>query len=473
MVPPVSTVLPPADGAADHPGPPLRNKGELIAYFAAGEKPREQFRVGTEHEKFGFMRADKSPLAYEGPSGIEALLQTIVAESADDAEGPWREVLDNGRLIALYRGAASISLEPGGQLELSGAPLKTLHETCEEVGEHLRILKRASLPKGVGFIGLGFHPTAACEDMPTVPKSRYGIMRRYMPTRGKRGLDMMKRTATVQANFDFASEGDMARSAKTAFLISPLITPLFANSPFVEGKPAGALSERTRVWADTDPDRSGYPQVMLDEGFGYERLVDWVLDVPMYFVRRDGVHHDFAGASFRQLMSEQGLGGYRATMRDFEDHLTTVFPEVRLKRYLEVRSADCGPWSRICALPALWKGVLYDEQAKDEAAGLLEGASGQELFELQQEAAVRGFDASFRGKSLHSYCERLLDISRGGLERIAASEGLQDETGFLRPLVTVVQERRTFAERLLDKYRDEWCGDISGIWNEIEFFAED
>lgn len=473
MVLRVSTVLPPADGAADDPGPPLESVEELIAYFAAGEKPREDFRIGTEHEKFGFLRADKRPLPYEGPSGIEALLESIAAGSDADEGGAWQKVKDGGRTIALYRNNASISLEPGGQLELSGAPLKTLHETCDEVGEHLSIMKRASLPKGVGFIGIGFHPTARWEDMPTVPKSRYGIMQRYMPTRGKRGLDMMKRTTTVQANFDYGSEADMVRSVRTALVIAPLVTPLFANSPFVEGKPAGVVSERTRVWADTDPDRSGFPQCVLDDDFSYERWIDWVLDVPMYFIRRDGVHHDFAGASFRDFMSEAGLGGWRATLRDFEDHLTTVFPEVRLKRYLEVRSADCGPWSRICALPALYKGVLYDEQARDEAAALLEGASADELFDLQQDAAVRGFDAVFRGKSVHGYCERLVEISRAGLERLSARDGTRDETGFLRPLISVVEERRTFAERLLDKYRYEWGGDISRIWDEIEFFADE
>ncbi len=466
----MSTVLPSGDGS-DDPGAPLDDLEPVYDYFRSGEKPRAAFRIGTEHEKFGFLRADHAPLPYEGPRGIEAILNAIADDPADEAQAGWQKVQEDGRTIALLKDRASISLEPGGQLELSGAPLQTLHETCEEVGEHLTLLKRASLPRGVGFIGIGFHPTARWEDMPTVPKSRYGIMRRYMPTRGTRGLDMMKRTCTVQANFDYESQADMVQTFRTALLIAPLVTPLFANSPFKEGKRSGALSERTLVWADTDPDRSGFLQGVLDEGFGYERWIEWVLDVPMYFIRRDGVHHDFAGASFREFM-RSGLGGYRATLRDFEDHLTTVFPEVRLKKFLEVRSADCGPWSRICALPALYKGVLYDERARDEAAALLEGASAKELFTLQQEAAVKGFAAELRGQSVHGLCARLLEIARAGLVRLAERDGTRDETGFLKPLVELVEARRTFAEFLLHKLEHEWDGDLSRLWHEIEFYGE-
>jgi glutamate--cysteine ligase len=276
----------------------------------------------------------------------------------------------------------------------------------------------------------------------------------------------------VQANFDYESEADMALTMRTAMLIAPLVTPLFANSPLREGAPSGVLSERTLVWADTDPDRSGFLDVTLKPGFGYEQWIEYVLDVPMYFIRRDGIHHDFAGASFREFL-RSGLGGFRATLRDFEDHLTTVFTEVRLKKFLEVRSADCGPWSRICALPALYKGVLYDERARTEAAALLDGATAAELFRLQQDAAVQGFDARFRGHTIHALCQSLVDISRAGLLRIAERDQIPDETSYLRPLITVVEERRTFAEKLLDKLRFEWDGNLDRLWSELEFFAED
>ncbi|MFZ9887628.1 MAG: glutamate--cysteine ligase [Myxococcota bacterium] len=466
----MSTVLPSSDGH-DDPGEPLVGLEPIYDYFRSGEKTRDRFAIGTEHEKFGFLRRGHEPLPYEGPSGIESILHQIADDDSDD-QGAWRRVDEAGRTIALARGRATISLEPGGQLELSGAPLKTLHETCREVGEHLELLKLASLPRGVGFIGMGFHPTASWASIPSVPKGRYAIMERYMPTRGHRGLDMMKRTCTVQANFDYESEADMALTMRTAMLIAPLVTPLFANSPLREGAPSGVLSERTLVWADTDPDRSGFLDVTLKPGFGYEQWIEYVLDVPMYFIRRDGIHHDFAGASFREFL-RSGLGGFRATLRDFEDHLTTVFTEVRLKKFLEVRSADCGPWSRICALPALYKGVLYDERARTEAAALLDGATAAELFRLQQDAAVQGFDARFRGHTIHALCQSLVDISRAGLLRIAERDQIPDETAYLRPLITVVEERRTFAEKLLDKLRFEWDGNLDRLWSELEFFAED
>ncbi|MCC7071251.1 MAG: glutamate--cysteine ligase [Deltaproteobacteria bacterium] len=470
----VSTVLP---GSADDPGAPLRGVDELVEFFRTAEKPRAQFRVGTEHEKFGFLRADHRPLPYHGPQGIEALLRAIADDDEERRVGAWTPVEDGGHVIALYRADGSITLEPGGQLELSGAPLSTIHETCAEVGRHLCLLRRLCLPRGIGFIGMGFHPTARWDEMPTVPKARYAVMERYMPTVGARGVDMMKRTATVQANFDWASEDDMVRSFAVALRAAPLVAALFANSPFVEGRPSGVLSERQRVWADTDPRRAGFPAVVLEPGFGYRRWVECVLDVPMYFVRRDGVHHDVAGASFRTFLREGLLvGGTRvqATQRDFADHLTTVFFEVRLKRVLEVRAADCGPWSRICALPALHKGLLYDPTARDQAAELLDFLDADALVRLRADVLVRGYRAESARGPILPLCERLLDIAAGGLARLCCRDAAgRDETRFLRPLVESVALGQTFAERLLALLRDKWQGDLSRIWEEVEFFHED
>jgi glutamate--cysteine ligase len=458
----------------DESAPRIRNKHELVERLEQGAKPASQWRVGTEHEKFGFLRADHRPLPYDGPAGIEAILNTIATDRSIWEKGrSWRAIQEDGRTIALFcEDDSAITLEPGGQIELSGAPLASLHQTCDEINRHLALLRRACLPRDIGFIGMGFHPTARYEDIPTVPKSRYRVMQRYMPTRGTRGLDMMKRTATVQANLDFDSEADMVASFRTALAVTPIVAALFANGAFKEGRPSGVLSERLLVWTDTDPDRSGFPAVVLEPGFGYERWVQWVLDVPIYFVRRDYTHHDFAGVPFRQFL-EKGLDGYRATLRDFADHLTTIFTEVRLKRYLEVRTADSGPWSRICALPALWKGVLYDRGARDAAWALMDGPSVAELRALQAQVVRLGLAARYRGRSVLELARELLAISAAGLERIGCrnSRG-EDERLFLRPLEQTVAEGRTFAERLLARFHGDWRGSIEPLWEDFEFFPE-
>ena len=444
---------------------------ELVEYFSSAEKPREKFRVGTEHEKFGFLRDKKKPLPFDGENGIEAILEAIAAD------GPgWVRAQDNGRTIALFKNDASITLEPGGQLELSGAPVRTIHDTCREVGEHLQLLRRVCIPRGVGFIGMGFHPTAKLDEIPLVPKSRYAVMERYMPTVGKRGLDMMKRTCTVQANYDWIDEKDMVLSYQAALVVAPLVAALFANSPFVNGKPTGAVSERQRVWADTDPARSGFPAAILEKDFGYAKYVQWVLDVPMYFVRRKGLHHDVAGASFRRFLTDgitvDGKKIY-ATMRDWADHLTTVFPEVRLKRVLEVRSADCGPWSRICALPALYKGLLYDRQAREETLTLMEGVTTDELTMLRKDVGEKGYKAEWKGEAVLDRCGKLLEISQGGLGRINAKDtDGTNESRYLNVLVDSVNRGETFAERLIRLYNEKWDRNLDRLWDEVEFFHE-
>jgi glutamate--cysteine ligase len=461
----VSTVRP---LGIDDLGEPLVGTAALIDTFSSAEKPRSAHRVGTEHEKFGFMRVDRSPLPFDGPFGIETILRTIAKEKG------WTPALEGGHVIALFHDdGSSITLEPGGQLELSGAPVHSVHDTCTEVGRHLALLKRVCVPLGVGFIGMGFHPTARWDQMPSVPKSRYAVMERYLPRVGARGLDMMKRTCTVQANFDWQNEPDFVAKYRTALAMQPFVAALFANSPFVEGKPSGALSERQRVWVDTDPVRSGFPACVFAADFGYARYVDWALDVPMFFVRRDGLHHDAHGTPFRSFL-RNGLHGHRATLRDFHDHLTTLFPEVRAKKVLEVRAADGGPWSRIAALPALHKGVLYDAQALAQAWALFDEPRATELASLRSEVAVHGYRARYRDKDVLWWCERLLEISRSGLQRIATfdAEG-RDESIYLAPLEASVSAGETFAEQLLRLWRDRWGQDIDRLWDEAAFFSAD
>jgi glutamate--cysteine ligase len=468
----MSQPLPPDAGVADDPGPPLKSEDELIAYFTSAEKTRDRFRVGTEHEKFGFTRLGHRPLPYEGDNGIEAILNAIANDDDEKRTGTWVPARDGGRVIALFRDDASITLEPGGQLELSGAPLRTVHETFTETAKHLALLKRVCIPRGVGFVGLGFHPTATWSELPLVPKSRYAVMTKYMPRVGTRGLDMMKRTCTVQANYDWENEADMIASFQMALAVSPLATALFANSPFLEGRPSGALSERARVWGDVDKTRCGFPAPVLEPGFGYQKWLDWCLDVPMYFIRRDGVHHDVAGASFRSFM-KNGLNGIQATLRDFGDHLTTLFPEVRLKRVLEVRGADCGPLANIAALPALYKGLLYDVTARDAAWTLMDGPTADELTRLHQDIAVRGYQARYRDRLVLELCEELVDIASAGLVRIGDKDWKgEDESKYLKPLVQALEEGTTFAERLLKKYRTDWNGSLDPMWQDIELFSD-
>ncbi|HIJ63809.1 MAG TPA: glutamate--cysteine ligase, partial [Rhodospirillaceae bacterium] len=341
-------------------GEPLTSKQELVDHLAEGCKPPELWRIGTEHEKFAFRLDDLRPLPYDGDHGIRAVLDGM-------RRFGWQPVQEGENVIALVKGSASVTLEPGGQLELSGAPLETVHETCAEVDEHLTEVKTVASELGVAFLGLGFNPKWRREDIPWMPKGRYAIMRRYMPTRGGLGLDMMLRTCTVQVNLDFLSEADMVRKFRTSLALQPVATALWANSPFIEGRPSGYLSYRSHIWTDTDPDRTGMMGFVFEDGMGFERYVDYALGVPMYFVYRDGRYIDVAGASFRDFMAGRldALPGERPTPGDWADHLTTIFPEVRLKRFLEMRGADGGPWRRLCALPAFWVGLLYDGTALD------------------------------------------------------------------------------------------------------------
>jgi glutamate--cysteine ligase len=436
----------------------------LAAYLAEGCKPETRFRVGAEHEKFVFRLGSHAPVPYE-PEGIKALLEGLMAFG-------WQGVYEGETLIALERGKANISLEPAGQFELSGAPLETIHEICAETRSHLEESKQVADALGIGFLGLGFAPVWRREDCPVMPKGRYVIMRNYMPKVGGKGLDMMLRTCTVQANLDFGSEADMALKFRASLALQPLATALFANSPFVEGKPSGLLSSRADVWTDTDPDRTGMLRFVFDEGFGFETYVQYALDVPMYFVKRGNRYIDVAGRSFRAFMAGElpELPGERPTIKDWADHLTTLFPEVRLKQYLEMRGADSGPASRICALPALWTGIFYDKAALAAAWDLCKAWAPETREQLRLDAARIGLKADIEGRSARDVARDMVAIAKEGLQRRARlSAGGADETGFLSELEEIADSGVTPAERLLDLYHGPWNGDVSRAYEDLAY----
>ena len=442
---------------------PIESRRQLVEALAEGSKPRTAWRVGTEHEKFGFYLADHAPVPYEGERGICRLLQAM--------EGllGWRPIEDGGKIIGLSDpiGQGAISLEPGGQFELSGAPLATIHQTAREVNAHLMQVRECAAPLGIGFLGAGFSPKWTRAETPVMPKSRYAIMARYMPKVGRRGLDMMFRTCTIQANLDFADEADMVMKMRVGIALQPVVTALFSNSPFTEGRPNGYQSFRSEIWLDTDRDRTGMLPLAFEQGFGFERYVDWALDVPMYFVKRGSDYHDVAGASFRDLLAGKlaALPGERATMSDWKNHLSTLFPEVRLKSYLEMRGADGGSGAFIAALPALWVGLLYDSAALDAAWQMVKDWSAEERQALRVAVPVTGLTTPFRGRPVREIAHEMLELARGGLarrdKRNAAGE---DETIFLAPLFEIVESGKSPADRLLDEYRNVWDGDIDEIF---------
>lgn len=444
--------------------PRVESISELTAYLASGCKPEPQWRIGTEHEKFGFTRDDLRPLPYEGPRGIRAVLDGL-AEAFD-----WNLVWEKGLPIALLNDqGASITLEPGGQLELSGALLDNLHQTCDEVNTHLSQVRAVCDPLEIGFLGMGFHPKWARSDMKWMPKARYRIMHDYMAKVGTLGRDMMSRTCTVQVNLDFGSETDMVKKFRVGLAIQPVATALFANSPFSEGRPNGYLSYRSHVWEDTDPDRTGTLPWVFDGDMGFEKYTEYMLDVPMYFVYRDGEYIDASGQSFRDFMAGRlpALPGERPTIGDWADHLTTTFPEVRLKQFLEMRGADGGPWGRLCALPAFWAGLLYNGPSLDAAWELARDWSTGERQKLRQDAPLLGLKAEIRGRSLQSLALELLDLARDGLaarRRLSASG--DNESGFLEPLQEIAESGITPAERKLQLFETAWNNSVDPIFTE-------
>ncbi len=436
---------------------------ELAAYLAGGCKPKEKWRIGTEHEKFPFYEADNSPVPYAGPRGIEALLRGMQARLG------WEPIMDEGAIIGLVApaGQGAISLEPGGQFELSGAPLTSIHGTSQEAESHFSHLRAVAAPMHMGFLGMGASPKWTLAETPVMPKSRYKIMTAYMPKVGKEGLDMMYRTSTIQVNLDFASEADMRRKMQVAMKLQSVATALFASSPFTEGKPNGLLSWRSNIWRDTDNRRAGVLPFVFAEDFGFADYVAWAIDAPMYFILRDGRYHDCTHVTFRQFMDGALKGEVSdpvPNMGDWTNHLSTLFPEVRLKRFLEMRGADGGPLSHICALSAYWVGLLYDGEALDAAEALTRDWRFEDVLAMREAVPSKGLNADFRGHAVRDVARETLKIARLGLanRRKLDAEGA-DETKFLAPLDAIVAGA-TDAERMLEAYRTEWNGSVEPVF---------
>jgi glutamate--cysteine ligase len=440
----------------------IEDRRQLIDYFAAGSKPRAEWRMGTEHEKFGFHKSTLKPLAYDGPDGIRAMLDGMMRFG-------WEAVTEGNNTIALSRDKASITLEPGGQFELSGAPLATLHETAAENEQHIAEVKEVADEIGAGFIGLGFAPEWAREDMHWMPKGRYRIMREYMPKKGRLGLDMMLRTCTVQTNLDFGSEADMVKKFRVSLALQPLATALFANSPFFEGKPSGFKSYRSHIWTDTDPDRCGMLPFVFEPGFGFERYVDYMLDVPMYFVYRDGRYIDASGQSFRDFLKGRlpARPGELPTVNDWADHVTTAFPEVRLKRYLEMRGADSGSLPALSALPALWVGLLYEQTSLDAAWDLVRDWTVEDHDYLRSHTPRSGLATRFQGLPLSDLAREVVEVAHAGLRtRKRLDPAGNDETVYLAPLDRAVASGLAPADELLAKWQGEWKGSFPALFRD-------
>ncbi|MDG1803228.1 MAG: glutamate--cysteine ligase [Paracoccaceae bacterium] len=449
-------------------GGPIEHHDQLSQLMADGCKPKSDWRIGTEHEKFGYCKDTLKPLPYAGERSIEAVLSGLC-----DTYG-WAPVTEGGHLIGLTKDGANVSLEPGGALELSGAPLETIHETCDEVNSHLAEVKSIADKIGVGFIGLGAAPEWSHDEMPLMPKGRYKLMDQYMDKVGTAGTTMMRRTCTVQVNLDFGSEADMVKKLRVALALQPVATALFANSPFFEGKVNDHKSWRSRVWRHLDDDRTGMLPFVFDEGFGFEAWVQYALDVPMYFVYRDGEYIDALGMSFRDFLKGElpALPGQKPLLSDWADHLTTIFPEARIKQFIEMRGADGGPWRRLCALPAFWVGLTYDQSALDAAWDLVKDWDAETREELRVQASIGGLQAEVRDIKMHDLAREVVKIADHGLAaraRPGAGGMVPDETHFLNALKDSLESGKVPADELLDRYHSDWNGDLSRIYGDYSY----
>jgi glutamate--cysteine ligase len=452
--------------SSDKPDPFIETKADMIRIFSGGEKPQTRWRIGTEHEKFVYRTADHRAPSYDEPGGIRDLLMALTRYG-------WEPVYEGDHVIALAGSDGTVSLEPAGQLELSGAAVQNLHQTCAETGRHLKQVKEVGAELGLGFLGLGMWPDKTRAELPIMPKGRYKIMLNHMPRVGSMGLDMMLRTCTIQTNLDYASEADMVKKFRVSLALQPLGTALFANSPFTEGKPNGFLSYRSHIWTDTDPHRTGMLPFVFEDGFGYERYADYALNVPMYFVYRDGKYIDAAGQSFQDFLDGKlpALPGEKPRISDWVDHLSTAFPEVRLKSFLEMRGSDGGRWNRICALPALWVGLLYDQTALDAAWDLVKDWTIEDHHRIRAEVPKNGLcTPAPGGGDFQALGKRVLDIAHAGLTARGEVNAMGDnETAFLNPLREIVDSGMSPAHQLLQKYENEWGGDLSRVYDEMSF----
>ncbi len=448
---------------------PISSVSELSAYMEKGARPKDQFRIGTEHEKFAFFRADNSPVPYFGDASISALLKGMQSKLG------WEPIMDGDNIIGLgeEHGMGAISIEPGGQFELSGAPLETIHETCRESNRHLAVLREVAEPMGIRFLGIGGSPKWSFAETPRMPKSRYAIMTNYMPKVGSQGLDMMYRTCTIQVNLDFSSEEDMARKMRVSMKLQYLATALFASSPFTEGKPNGLLSWRGDIWRDTDNQRGGVLPFVFNKDFGFKDYAVWALDVPMYFIVRDGKYRDCTNITFRQFM-DGALKGvideWEPTMGDWINHLSTLFPDVRLKKFLEMRGADGGPWRRICALPAFWVGLLYDDTALADAEALTADWTFEDVIAMRNAVPAKGLQADIKGRSVLEVSREVVGISKAGLKARNRLNGEgQDESIFLQPLEEVLAKKATMAEDMLALFNGRWNGSVEPVFEEYQY----
>jgi len=449
-------------------GGPIEDMSQLAGYLEDGCKPKDDWRIGTEHEKFGYCKDTLKPIPYEGERSVLAVL-----EGLRDVHG-WAPVEEAGKLIGLEKDGANVSLEPGGQLELSGGPLETIHETCDEVNIHLREVKDVADKVGVGFIGLGAAPIWSHEDMDQMPKGRYKLMTDYMDRVGTMGKSMMYRTCTVQVNLDFGSEADMVQKLRVALALQPVATALFANSPFFDGKPNGHKSWRSRVWRDLDPDRTGMLPFVFEDGFGFEAYAEYALDVPMYFVYRNGEYINALGMSFRDFLKGElpALPGEMPTLSDWADHLTTAFPEARIKKFMEMRGADGGPWRRLCALPAFWTGLMYDQNSLDAAWDLVKGWDAETREALRVASSEKALQAQVGTINMHDLAREALNISEAGLKARARSGAgglVPDETHFLNALRESIDSGKVPADELLERYHGDWNGDLTRIYAEFSY----
>ena len=453
-------------GASPKNDIPITSKDQLIAYMAAGCKPPEQWRIGTEHEKFAFRLSDLKPLPYDGEDGIRELLNRLTRFG-------WKPVYEGDNVIALTSDeGGSVSLEPAGQVELSGAPVENIHQTCDEVSSHLQQVKAIAREMGIGFVGLGYRPKWPTDGLPWMPKGRYKIMQEYMPKKGKLGLEMMQSTCTVQVNLDFCSEATMVEMFRISLALQPIATALWANSPFRSGKPNGFLSFRSQIWTDVDPDRSGMLPFVFEDGMGFERYVDYALDVPMYFVYRDGKYIDASGQSFRDFMAGKlpAYPGQTPVLSDWADHISTIFPEVRLKTFLEMRGADGGPWNRLCALSAFWVGLLYDADARTAAADLIKDWTAEERETLRRAVPKTALKTPFRNGTVREIASEALCISHRGLKNRARLDHVgMDESHFLQPIFQIAESGLTPAEELLAAYHRLWGQSVDPVFTEYAY----
>ena len=452
---------------ANDPSPLVGSFADLVAVLAQGEKPRESWRIGTEHEKHVFHKNPIRPVTYEGRDGVRALLDGIERRTG------WAPFYDGPNPIGLRNDAAAggISLEPGGQFELSGAPQPDVHASAAELAAHLADCHAVAGPLGLHFLGLGTTPLWSVSEIPAMPKSRYGIMAPYMETVGTLGTSMMFRSATVQANLDFSDEADMVKKLRVSLALQPVATALFANSPFVDGRLSGFLSFRSHIWLNTDRARTGMLPFVFKDGFGYADYVEHALDVPMYFVIRNKRYVNVAGESFRSFLKGElpQLPGERPSLKDWEDHISTLFPEVRLKQFLEMRGADMGSQAAVNALTAFWTGLLYDADALEAAWQFVRDWTDEERQALREDVPARAIHAPFRSGTVRDVARQTLAIARAGLIARDRRNGAGDsEAIFLDPLDEIVATGRTMAERWIDRYNGPWAGDLTRIFDEAE-----